>query len=151
MIYKKDTLEGNSFRELKLMPHGHLIENLKKWENIDFKNFDGNMTNCRGYKPENIYYLFCGEIGVGIRVARSVSGVEGPYDVHAQVLVPGQYTSPSIVKDISDERDVLVFGYEGSSKGVRLVCLNWKNDWPYAVKCNSEDCMKGSVVVQVKD
>jgi len=130
----------------KLTPNGLGIG--KQLSNLKFNNYNGTgakdnsyigfLFDCRSHGHGNLYYIFCVKRDFGIVVAKSTN-LLGPYLLKEEVLVPGTFRSPNIVKGFGDEGHVLVYGTDSDANyGVWTSCLSWKKGWPVANKCKSE-------------
>jgi len=77
-------------------------------------------------------YLLYRSGGSSLKVAGSINGTLGPYEVHTDVVLRGSFWDPTIVKDVENKNDVLIFG-RVENNGLTSVCaasLEWMSSWP---------------------
>jgi len=74
------------------------------------------------------YLIFAKNLFYGLSVARSNAGVLGPYEAISDFLIPGSYMRNSLVKDIDNEQDALIFGQLGS---VFAASIEWSEGFYY--------------------
>jgi len=96
--------------------------------NIVISNIFGAQVNTSWhFKHENMDYLLFSTGGTNLRVAGSINGTLGPYEAHTDILVPGNYWDPCLVKDVDNVNDVIVFG---SKNDIFAASIDWQSIWP---------------------
>jgi len=109
-----------------------VVEKLANVKINTSKPIDSNWLFKRGNRD---YLIFSENGGEGLYVARSSSGVLGPYERSNQVLILGnEFSEPNVI--IENERYHLIFGIWHKHEAY-LVSLEWESDWPYAVSFTS--------------
>jgi len=82
-------------------------------------------TLCHFVRGDKNYIIFS-QLQENLRIASSTNGVLGPYTIHPDILVPGDYFSANLVKDYMDpDNDVLVFAKIQHPYGVYAGNLLW--------------------------
>jgi len=108
---------------------------IEKLPNLAISNITKPIDSNWHFKRGNQDYLIFSERGgTGFQVARSSTGILGPYEKNNQFLISGdEFKEPNVI--IENENYYLIFG-SGKSHKVFLVSLKWEYDWPYAANLN---------------
>jgi len=93
------------------------------------------LLNSYHFKRENKDYLLYtystdASGNLPLMIASSENGVLGPYYDNRDIVIGGEYDNPTVVKDVDDVSDVLIYGvYYGWAIGA--VNLEWKDGKPH--------------------
>jgi len=121
-----------NFKSIKLTSDGLKIDDIGTTEIVLTNNFGTYVYTSWHLKHNNLDYLIFMESPsnpADLKVAKSVDGILGPYEVRSDVLIQGAYWEPSTVKDVSDNDTVLVVASYVPAN-IYVTNMKWVNDWP---------------------
>jgi len=147
LFYSKSVSPGTPLTNTMKIAFQNKTVNTTPYNNIKIQSDDDLTMEFRHYKLNNMdYILYLGsrfkrfdpknekdveefKENVVLKVARSTEGPFGPYVAHSKVLIHG-VAYGFIVKDVDDEKDVLVYG---NASGLHLSGILWRDNWPVLV------------------
>jgi len=131
LIYSKGGYPPDDYWAVKLSSDG--LEVISNYSEIVIYNTEKSIYSSYHMKHDNVDYILFQDNTGSLKVARSFSGLFGPYEHRQDPLIPGYYAQPCVVRSVGNDEDVLIFDYSispSNGDGVYAASLGWEDGWP---------------------